>query len=294
MSDILYHYTSMETLYAILNNINDNKLKLRATHVNYLNDNTENEIAVQILKKHLLEYEVSLDGDNNIKIKNHLDDNISFFKNISFDKLPPFIFSLSQEKDSLPMWNTYADKTLGVNIGFDKNKIQKHIENLSNTRLLRCDYIHKEVDSFIRENIGYLYNSINISKYFVGVLDGAEKSKWNNFEKMISYLKHTSYSYEMEWRVVIEPSFDWDSKDNYKEVGFNVVNGIPKPYIEFEFHTDFIKEIVIGPSSDFNLVSKSVFMMLKKKGLESTIFENNFSYKPEILITRSNCPYRKI
>lgn len=294
MSDILYHYTSVETLYAILNNINNDVLTLRATHVNYLNDNTENEIAVQILKKNLLEYETELGIGNNGKIKKHLDDNISFFKNISFDKLPPFIFSLSEEKDSLPMWNTYADKSLGVTIGFDKNKIETEIENLSNARLLRCDYIHDEVENFIKENISYLYKSINISNYFVGILDDVEKLEWLAFEKMISFLKHSSYDYEKEWRVVMEPKFDWDAKDNFKDVNFNVVNGMPKPYIQFELKTNFIKEIVVGPSSDFNLVSKSIFMMLKKKGLDSTIIENVFNYPNNILITNSNCPFRKI
>ncbi|MDB9781524.1 DUF2971 domain-containing protein [Winogradskyella sp.] len=293
MSDIIYHYTSLETLNAILNNVENDELTLRATHVNYLNDNTENEIAVNILKKNLLEYESQLGNISNKKIFNNLDDDkIDFFKNISFDKLPPFIFSLSKEKDSLPMWNTYADKSLGICIGFNKNNIEEYAEKSANTRLIECDYNHNRVEVFIKKNIQQLYNSITISNYFIGVIQGGDKSIWHEFEKMVPLLKDSNYNYEKEWRVVIEPKFDWDSTTNFKDLSFNVVDGLPKPYIDFKVKKDFIKEIVVGPCSNFNLVSKSLAMMLSKIGCKSSI--NNDFANEHILISSSNCPFRQI
>lgn len=52
----LYHYTSIESLYAILNGINNDNpenvyLKLWATHASFLNDMTEGCILPNVLKR---------------------------------------------------------------------------------------------------------------------------------------------------------------------------------------------------------------------------------------------------
>lgn len=297
MPDTLYHYTSMNTLLAILNNIVDGELTLRATHVNYLNDPTENEIGVDILKKELLKYESGLNKSEKKKLNENLDDErLSYFKNIDYDKQPPYIFSLSEDKDSLPMWNTYADNSLGVNIGFDFMKLEYLMEHNDDKKLIKCDYDHSKIEHFIKNNIKDLYRSITIDKYFIGVYSGADRRIWNDFEKQIPYLKHPSYSYEREWRIILTPPFEYDSDNNFKEVEFQIKDGIPKPYRELKINQELIKSIEIGPCSNFNLVSKSLMMLLNKLGLKSSIGDGaQFSYEKDfIIINQSNSPYRQL
>lgn len=290
MADLLYHYTSMTTLHAMLDKVTDDKLTLRATEIRYLNDVTENEIATEILVEELLEYEKKLKPNESKNFKKHLTkDKVQFFKRIDWEKLFPFIFSLCEDSDSLPMWNTYADNALGLAIGFNKKKLNNLDDEIT---LKQCDYQQAEIKKYIIQSIDSIYRSIMIDDFMIGITGDFNNTLWSKFMESVPLLKHNTFNYEKEWRLVIDKKFDVSNpKHHFKDLSFNVVNGLPKPYIEFPLDISLIEEIVIGPCAKFDLAKGSLFMMLKKVGLTPT-FEGVEEGK--INIKGSNCPYRKI
>lgn len=52
---ILYHYTSIETLLKIIDNTDDGKICLRATHAKFFNDPHEYEFSISLLKTSLMD-----------------------------------------------------------------------------------------------------------------------------------------------------------------------------------------------------------------------------------------------
>lgn len=283
MPEILYHYTSMSTLNSILENKKEQSLTLRASDIRYLNDTKEYKLALEILRNLLIEHENGL--TENIKgiDKNLPPERMDLFRNPDWDLMPPFIFSLSDDGDNLPMWNTYADNSFGIAIGFDKQKLEEIKQGVI-TSLEKCSYDDGNLKNQLALNISNIYNSINLSGPFFGITTDYNNPLIKDFEKIVPILKDKSYSYEKEWRLIIKQNYEFD------KLNFNVKNGIPKPYIEFNINAVAIKEIVIGPCADFELIKYSLFMMLKKAGLNASLFEE----KSKIKILKSNCPYRAI
>ena len=290
MADLLYHYTSMNTLHAILDKVADDKLTMRATEIRYLNDVSENEIATEILVEELLNHEKTLEHSESKNIKKYLTkDKVQFFKRIDWEKLFPFIFSLCEDSDSLPMWNTYADNALGLAIGLNKEKL-KHFDN--EITLKQCDYEQAEIKEYITQSIGKIYRSLMIDDFMIGITGDFNNTLWSKFMESVPLLKHHTFNYEKEWRLVIDKKVDVSNpKHHFNDLSFNVVNGLPKPYIEFPLDISYIQEIVIGPCANFDLAKGSLFMMLKKVGLTPT-FEGVEEGK--VNIKASKCPYRTI
>jgi hypothetical protein len=291
MSDTLYHYTSMSTLSAILEKIKENTLTLRATEIRYLNDLAENEIAVEILVEELIRYEESLGKDKSKNMAKDLTKNkLDFFKRIPCGSWYPFIFSLSAEPDDLPMWNTYADNALGVSIGFNKEKLEKITENNKPT-LKQCDYQQTEIKKYIKTHISNIYNSITINSYGTQISDNFDDTLWGKFKESVPILKHHTFEYENEWRLIFDKKIDSNNPNTYfKSLNFNVNNGLPKPYIEFTLETSIIEEIVVGPCANFELVKQSLILMLGKAGF----IPSNNKDALKVKITQSRCPYRTI
>ena len=56
-NNILYHYTSISTLLKILDNKENEKLCIWATHAKYFNDPYEYSLAISLLKRSMYRYE---------------------------------------------------------------------------------------------------------------------------------------------------------------------------------------------------------------------------------------------
>ncbi len=141
----VYHYTSLETFVKIINDATNESLKFRATHIDFLNDFTEHTIAASLLKEKLIEYDNSLDKNDKKDFQTKLNDNrMSFFKYEEIDDLYPYIISFSECWDSLPMWNTYGNKSKGIAIGFNKEKLSQ----IEEYKFEKCVYESKEYEQY--------------------------------------------------------------------------------------------------------------------------------------------------
>lgn len=111
MPELLFHYTSIESLLKILQG-NGEKIVLRATHANFLNDPEEFEFANSIITKTLLEYEEEIQISN--KKSQNLFGNGGIFGSFAYLPGEPFILSFSGHRDDLSMWRAYGHDGNGV------------------------------------------------------------------------------------------------------------------------------------------------------------------------------------
>lgn len=136
---LLYHYTSLESLIKIFNPI-QNVISLRFTEISHLNDPLEQKYYL-----HQLDY-----CEDDYKALN--------------DQGSYYVFSLSAHQDNLEMWRMYANDATGVSIGFKKNSILGPIQNdnpyFSTIHLVPCCYGKKMIQQ-LSPNIRQLGNDIN-------------------------------------------------------------------------------------------------------------------------------------
>jgi len=110
ISDFLWHYTSIEALFGIIE-------RKEIWLSDYRNLNDKAEIVSQI--------KTMIDIYNNSTFRNRLIDEIMYspdgehLPNLGIDDERIFIFSLSQNQDDLNQWKGYANTKNGISIGFD-------------------------------------------------------------------------------------------------------------------------------------------------------------------------------
>lgn len=236
----LYHYTSVETLYKILHNTEEEFIKLRANYYKKMNDEVECHYFANTVKEILSEL-------NNDCIKTD-----ESKQNV----VEPYIISFSKLEDSLPMWSMYGDDGKGVAIGFSHESISEAVANYQKHRnsiitkqcfckLYDCKYWNK--DDILNEYVKkYKFNKECEKECSVNIND----------IHSISYLvKHPSFFYEQELRVVF------------------LCNNNKPNYIELYVPQRAINDIVCGPCVDEDFV-KSVI----PKKLQSLVRRSGVPY----------------
>ncbi|WP_339870243.1 DUF2971 domain-containing protein [uncultured Algoriphagus sp.] len=274
--ELLYHYTSIESLHKILLGDGEN-IVLRATHANFMNDPDEFEFANKIITKTLLEYE----SENSVLEKKS--DNLFGKGGIfgSFAYLPgePFILSLSEHQDDLSMWRAYGHDGNGVCIGLDKEMLKSYSEDpeVINTTLLECEYRKEIVENHFRKYWINNYNDFKIEKSE----DGRITTGFNDgsiFFSMPKYgfsAKSPSYGSEAEWRLCTNEG------KNYQ---FRTKGNLFVPFIEHKFRKEILKKIVIGPCLNGLQVEQGMRFFLKKFGFPEA----------KAFIERSQISYRQV
>lgn len=221
----LYHYTSLETLFAIINNLNNDDpnnvyFTLRATHASFLNDDTEGKLLPNVL------HDLGV-TDSTLLILQSLQGY-------------PFVCSLSELDDDLNMWRCYANDGKGVAIGLNYSELK----SILNDKLTKIEYAsHDELKKRL------------ISGGIKQMLHAEDKLPLSRLlYEALSY-KHPSFSAEKEWRIA----------SHSLEQGFGVSNGFIKPYIEFRIPTSAIETITFGPKCEFTKNKFRIYRMLKAK-----------------------------
>lgn len=221
----LYHYTSLETLFAIINNINNDDpnnvyFTLRATHASFLNDDTEGKLLPNVL------HDLGV-----------IDSTLLILQSLQGY---PFVCSLSELDDDLNMWRCYANDGKGVAIGLSYSELKA----LFNEKIEKIKYVSNEE----------LKRAL-ISEEILQMLQKEDTSPLSRLLNKALYFKHPSFSAEKEWRIA----------DHSLEQGFGVSNGFIKPYIELRIPTSAIESITLGPKCEYTKNRFSLYRMLKSK-----------------------------
>ena len=229
MARQLYHYTSLETLHAIISEIDNSDshfvyFKLRATNAYYLNDLKEGRLLLSALKKL---------GANEMLLS-MLQTTFGY----------PFIVSFSEHGDDLNMWRCYASEGNGVAIGLDQTEIESAADYTNNCQFDKCEYVSLEelIEILKKKNIEELLKMEDI------------KPLAQLIRNMLKY-KDKSFVSEAEWRI----------HDFNIETNFRVSNNLIIPFREIRVPVSAIQTIVIGPKCEYDRNSFSIGRFLKSR-----------------------------
>lgn len=245
---ILYHYTSFDVFRKIMESE-----RVRATHYSELNDTSEIVMAQEILARSLEAYNSSTHPDT----IPFLSEVVAWFGR---GELNTFLFSLSEESDSLYQWRAYCPEG-GVAIGFRPQALDVHFRTESRTtedngswgleswELVKCRYLSPDdsidmqpflsnIDRVIREISQEPHVSVRDWK---GIILG--HSAYSEVEKFCCSIKHRAYASEKEWR-----NFSTLGKKTPLTVQLDERN---RRFVEMPFVArDVIEEVVISPHGD--------------------------------------------
>ena len=298
----VYHYTSLETLFKLLDGVKDDNFIIYATRISELNDTSEFYLGFKNLWNYLPSIEKELNiCEDSYKLSQLVEEDGTtgekafpqkIVDNLLKSKHTPFVVSFTNNKDFLPMWNTYANNGNGVSLGF---QIQLDINENKNGRNSKRDLMSYIPDYPFSLKVSYKDVSNNIvirrcarllySQYYDIVRKCTDEKEILNKQldfierigvALAALIKHPSYSYERESRL-------YCIEQNKDKIKFRSnAKGNIIPYVEVEIPTSYFKRIVIGPCRDMSSIEDIIRLRLNQIGLK------------HVRIEKSKIPYREI
>lgn len=261
---ILYHYTTISALLAILQ---PESLRFHCTRHDYLNDKQELTYCKDGFLNMLKDYEIENCIQGELKLADSI--RVREYETETLGNPNYYILSLSQNKDSLPMWRMYGEECNGIAIGInidERNAISAEDSLLiSILSLISTEFSGFELNK-IRYGIKQDFVSAKINSMYMAIQQN--RADINTIHNVFSgfiqdsaiYIKSPVFDYEKEWRLALSET---DNKPKYK-----VRNNVIVPYVEISLNKNMLKEIVLGPSCEYELNNKSLKMLLNSRGYE--------------------------
>lgn len=287
---MFYHYTTVKSLCDMLNTCHkegNNALTFWASSAYTMNDPTEMGYAYHQIIKKIREYEEKHNISKEKRIFEYMAD-VKRSRNANFDEnfyishiystcKTPYLISFSENRDDMPMWQMYGDKGKGICLGFEEPKVEKSQRDFFSDVI----YIGKEyedsitsrlIDICIENECKSCYSDLQ-SIVDADKIADRKVETWGTLCALFGgFLKNGSYYYEHEHR------FLHIAKDA-NEVKYRHRNGLIIPYVEIPIIG--LKEIIIGPCIDCNIMSPN----LKQQTL---------SCRLNVEINQSSIPYRTL
>lgn len=245
--NILYHYTSINSLQSIIEN-----KQLWITHSRFMNDAGESEYFWEVLQEVLEEFTLVPMPENDMTeflewIKKTLINSKDTFLSIkeSYDKF--YLLSFSMTSNSLSMWNYYG-KNDGYCIGIYPQQIWGNWKRNDGGNMISGSVIY---DRDQQKKI--LNNELDhVFKWFLFNSEGFDDEKFNEvtdnlFMRWIfsyfSFFKHESFKIENEFRIAF-----WNLK---LPVYYRPYQGAIAPYIKIDLANEQqlleIESVTCGP-----------------------------------------------
>lgn len=291
LGKLIYHYASLPSFCAIIQS-----QSLFCTNLNYLNDTKEFKFGVEQVLKVIDKLQLESYSDSILhEVKEKIED---------FYKTERYVTCFSKEGDMLSQWRAYGNQGKGISIGFDLQHLEDSIEQpLKGSQILYDDQLQlKTIEDIIRiiiENYEQIKDSVDWSDY--GYERLVRLSIIDFLHRIISSYKSDGFKEEKEFR--LEYSIDGNIvKPGDNEIKYRATETMLIPYVVLENkylkykeriagsdnaieHTFTnkklpIREIIVGPSLDFDLTKASLEGLLIKMEYEN------------VIIKKSKIPYR--
>ena len=199
-----------------------------------------------------------------------------------------YIISYSRCCESLPMWRMYGDNGNGVSLGFDVRIYLKNQDGISLIGFTDVDFneprsIDVEYGSVTKYSNAYFFIKASYLSYIESVkgktdeneiLDHQLDALSNMLYMAAPFIKHGSYSYEKESRIMSI------AKDVNEIKHKTSSSGAVVPYIEIKIPLNYLKEVIIGPCCDYELKKYVIDTRLQQLGING------------VDINKSEVPYR--
>ncbi len=291
LSDIIYHYTSLSGLIGIIES-----QALFSSNIQFLNDRKEFEYGVELILSTISKLKKK---KRNLNILEKVEKNIDLIY-----KCERYVTCFSLKGDLLSQWRAYGNNGYGISIGFDRFNLTSSLSQYLNEKMIvynENDQIYS-IEKQINWIIEYFENTkelIDWNGYDYDFLVAKEIIEY--LEMSISSFKHPSFEDEKEYRIEYEIGGNIN-KEGKEKLFFKSTDNLVVPYLkltneykdyisnpdykENDVHPTFvvkklpIKEIIIGPSLDFQSNKESISKLLKSNGYENIeIIESDVPYR---------------
>ena len=264
----LYHYTSIGSLFSILQNET-----IRLTDYRFLNDTQELSYALNWLKDYLApkaEEEfgkkvlTAIDNVEHGKIERikSISDGSPYMQRYLCD-IHYYILSLSRRYDDLAMWRMYAKD--GCCIKFNSQKLKEFFYGFRDANLEKglMNLIDGEVEYEIKESTRHAIN------YFYSI-----KNELMIYDEILMFcllFKSPSFSFEHEYRMGIPFEDQYLGENCSKE--FLLSGTTIHPQLELKNFPirDIIEEITISPFVTSELTKIGIQELLISKGISPDV-----------------------
>ncbi|MEG1313855.1 MAG: DUF2971 domain-containing protein [Bacilli bacterium] len=300
-SQHVFHYTSPESLFSIIDNSN-----LRFSDCQFLNDKSEFANMNTIIQNH----KNTFIKQDTYAILNSYEDNLDsnyFFSDITsispgfsgirIYKARAYMLSTSMHPDDLNLWNYYVknDSYQGYNIELEPNSL---IECISTQLSHPIEIFHGNViyddtekiniitsilkDVEIRCDAERKNTRVDSSDDQIVNIQEIKGDGIQKIELCRLFFKDSSFSNEKEFRIIIKVPYDQGSVfKNTLLPSFCVKHGVFSPYYDFDIDIEkSIHSITIGPMLETKASKNGLTMFLKSKSFD------------DINILSSNIPIR--
>lgn len=267
----MYHYTSMDVFYKLVEGIQDDCFSFRAGSVYTMNDRQEMIIGYEKIKAYLPQVEERLQVTEEEKISKLLLDTQDNHEIADYfgewminDDTTNFAISFSASPDILPMWTLYGGTGTGVCLEFSPYIIEKYYEDKEEGKTMQiehCVYKEADIESFLLEKLEVLYGL-----YLRSNKDKkTSKVKARHLAVMCgvvgTFVKHPCYEYEQEIRLnTVRNKQSW----NFIETRHHNQS----VYVDFDIPTSALTGIIVGPATNYDKVKNSIVLMLSAKSLK--------------------------
>ena len=299
---MVYHYTTVESLYGILSSYKASEDKKHFTFwaSNALDQNDSQELSLKHknLQEAILKVEKEKEDNGNVlgikklsnvhqwaflsgKDQDEFEEDIN--KNVTDSNSTPFTMSFSRQKDNLLMWSIYANKGNGICLVFDKRKLMK--VNVDMDHISQDVMYGNDINNYIQ------YVRLHYDEY-LKIFDNGKILLVNQvmrespvavkvmLEFISPFIKNEAFRDEKEWRI----SFFRDKKTKvYTRItsNLNLVH-----YIKVGVPISALRKIVIGPCANYDVVRNLIIQEAKECGIDKMMSQEFY--------VKSSVPYRII
>ena len=280
----MYHYTTMDTFFKIMENVKEDYFTFHAGSVYTMNDRQEMKRGYECIKKYLPIVEKKL----NVKKKEKLFDMVQnqeqnkdiidhFGEWLINDDVSNFVVSFSSTPDILPMWALYGDNGNGVCLEFSPYAIKNYYETKNTDKHLsidKCVYTDEEIEDLLLFKLEIIY------KLFLKTNSNEErynpKTKARYLATMCglagAFVKHSGFRYEEEIRMnVFRSKEEWkfmDTRHHHHSV-----------FVEVPIPINSLTKVIVGPAANIEDVKNSMVMIMRSKGIHLEPIHSEIPYR---------------
>lgn len=276
LSGPLHHYTSLDALLSIV------KTKsLWATNVRYLNDSSESELGLKLMRQVAEEARKTAEGIDS-EFLTHL---VEWLDGHRLKGESVYVLSFSERHNQLSQWRGYTNYGQGVCLSIDSfllvERMQAQGWTFQNCRYNQISQLTwaDAILSRIRREAATNYTGIEEDKR--KGFDAVLQNCLSELLQVSATIKHEAFAEEREVRF-ISPMINIDDD----RVAYRVKGTTRVPYVHFRLVNGednlAIRQIMVGPGSTQNLMQSTITRVVNENRL-----------KEPCIVSCSQIPYRE-
>lgn len=268
----LYYYTTTETMRYILENGD-----IYATHMSYMNDSEEYKNGLRELKNLVNQRLKNQSNEDAVKGIEKIQS-----EEIQFEEMPDsFSISFSTNKDLLSQWSMYAKESgVSLHMQFQRDEIYEAPDSEKNIKskigILSPEKVFYYTEHAMRDES--IKNKI-ANQIWEKISDELEQDNtkadeelavqiWRIIKKNAPYIKRYEFNAEDEYRLVFARE-DWSFQHR---IDYRMDKNVLKPYLDVTCQGGWpIKEIIVGPGFNQDIVYKSICHFMENVNLQVKI-----------------------